>query len=219
MPESKDTDWDWQDFLNRNNNELVATWGNLANRMLSFAGRHWEGHVPEPGELRAEDREILATVEAGFETVGNYIDTVRLRFALFEAIRLATEVNKYLDKTAPWFEIKTDKAAAATTVFTALRAIDSLKVLLSPFLPFTCERLHSYLGYTRPLFGALETETRQDTLGEHTVLRYLPGEASGKWEPSQLLPGQKLGQPEPLFRKLDDSLVEEERARLGKQLG
>jgi methionyl-tRNA synthetase len=217
MPESKDTDWDWQDFFNRNNNELVATWGNLANRMLSFASRHWEGRVPEPGELRAEDREILSVVEAGFETVGNYIDTVRLRFALFEAIRLATEVNKYLDKAAPWFEIKTDKTAAATTVFTALRAIDSLKILLAPFLPFTGERLHRYLGYTQPLFGALETETRQDALGEHVVLRYVPGEASGRWEPSQLPPGQALGQPEPLFRKLDDSLVDEERARLGVQ--
>ena len=215
MPESKDTDWDWQDFLNRNNNELVATWGNLANRMLSFATRHWEGHVPQPGELRAADNEILATVEKGFETVGEHIDGVRLRFALFEAIRLATEVNKYLDKAAPWFEIKSDKDAAATTVFTALRAIDSLKTLLAPFLPFTSETLHRYLGYSEPLFGTLTTEGRLDSLGEHEVLRYLPGHGSGTWQPSQLLAGQALGQPEPLFRKLDDSLVEEERARLG----
>ena len=63
MPESKDTDWDWQEFLNRNNNELVATWGNLANRMLSFAYKHWDGIVPAPGDLRPEDEEILAVVE------------------------------------------------------------------------------------------------------------------------------------------------------------
>jgi len=215
MPESKDTDWDWQEFYNRNNNELVATWGNLANRMLSFAHKHWDGHVPDPGELRAEDNEILAAVEAGFHTVGEHLEAVRLRAALFEAMRLASEVNKYLDKAAPWFEIKSDKAAAAKTVFTALRAIDSLKVLLSPFLPFTCDRLNRYLGYTQPLFGELAVEPRQDALGEHVVLRYLPDSAIGEWVPSKLAAGQTLEKPEPLFRKLDDSLVAEERDRLG----
>jgi methionyl-tRNA synthetase len=215
MPESKDTDWDWQEFLNRNNNELVATWGNLANRMLSFAYKHWDGRVPEPGELRPEDQEILAVVDAGFQTVGEHLEAVRLRAALFEAMRLASEVNKYLDKAAPWFEIKQDKATAAKTVFTALKAIDSLKIQLSPFLPFTSERLNRFLGYTRPLFGAQAVETRQDALGEHDVLRYQPGDASGEWVPSKLAPGQVLGNPEPLFRKLDDSLVAEERNRLG----
>lgn len=216
MPESKDTDWDWKEFLNRNNNELVATWGNLANRMLSFAYKHWEGVVPDPGELRPEDKEILAVVEAGFQTVGEHIDAVHLRAGLFEAIRLASEVNKYLDKAAPWFEIKSDRQAAAKTVYTALRAIDSLKVLLSPFLPFTSERLHSYLGYAQPLFGEQATEVVQDDLSEHTILRYHPEKASGRWEPSQIQVGQALQQPEPLFRKLDESLVAEERGRLGQ---
>jgi len=216
MPESKDTDWDWQEFYNRNNNELVATWGNLANRvLLPFAHRYWDGRVPAPGELRPDDNEILAAVDAGFHTVGEHLDAVRLRAALFEAMRLASEVNKYLDKAAPWFEIKSDKAAAAKTVFTALRAIDSLKVQLSPFLPFTSERLNNYLGYTRPLFGELAVEAHQDALGEHVVLRYRPDSAIGVWAPSKLAPGQALGQPEPLFRKLDESLVAEERGRLG----
>jgi methionyl-tRNA synthetase len=216
MPEMKDSDWDWQDFLNRNNNELVATWGNLANRVLSFAFKNWEGRVPEPGELRPADREILATVEAGFEAVSEHLEAVRLRAALGEGIRLATEVNKYLDTAAPWFEIKQEKTAAAKTIYTALRAIDSLKILLAPFLPFTCERLHSYLGYTRPLFGEQFVETCSDALGEHQVLRYRPANASGHWEPSQLAPGQALNPPAPLFRKLDESIVEEERSRLGQ---
>jgi methionyl-tRNA synthetase len=216
MPESKDTDWDWQDFLNRNNNELVATWGNLANRVLSFAFKHWEGRVPVPGELRPADLEILESVESGFQSVGAHLDAVRLRAALNEAIRLAAEVNKYLDQAGPWFEIKQDKTAAATTIYTALRAIDSLKVLLSPFLPFTCEHLHQYLGYDQPLFGEQFVETHQDSLGEHTVLRYRPGKAGGKWEPSQLPSGQALRQPAPLFRKLDESIVTSERARLGQ---
>jgi methionyl-tRNA synthetase len=215
MPESKDTDWDWGDFLARNNNELVATWGNLANRVLSFTYKHWEGHAPIPGELRPADHEILQSVEAGFRTVGDHIGAVRLRAALSEAIRLASEVNKYLDTSAPWFEIKNDKEAAGTSIYVALRAIDSLKMLLAPFLPFSCERLHTYLGYDEPLFGEQRIDIVQDGLGEHKVLRYLPEHASGRWEPSQFLPGKALRQPAPLFRKLDESIVVEERARLG----
>jgi methionyl-tRNA synthetase len=216
MPESKDTDWDWQDFLNRNNNELVATWGNLVNRVLSFAYKHWDGQVPTPSELRPADLEILSTVETGFQTTGNHINAVNLRAGLIEAMRLAAEVNKYLDQSAPWFEIKTDKAAAATTIFTALKAIDSLKILLSPYLPFSSEQLHKFLGYDAPLFGEQFTETITDNLGEHEVLRYNPAGASGSWEPSQLPTGQKLRQPEPLFRKLDDDIVESERSLLGQ---
>jgi methionyl-tRNA synthetase len=215
MPESKDTDWSWQDFLSRNNNELVATWGNLANRVLAFAYRNWEGRVPEPGELREADREILATVEAGFQNVGEQLEAVHLRAGLVEAMRLASEVNKYLDQAAPWFEIKSDPFAAATTVYTALRAIDSLKVLLSPYLPFTSERLHAYLGYSQPLFGEQYVETYQDELGDHVALRYRAGQACGRWEASQLQPGQAFQKPEPLFRKLDESIIDEEMRRLG----
>jgi methionyl-tRNA synthetase len=216
MPESKDTDWDWEDFLNRNNNELLATWGNLANRVLSFAYKHWDGHIPTPGELRPADQEIIKIVDQGFETIGGHIAAVQLRAGLNEAMRLASEVNKYLDQRAPWFEIKSDKSAAGTTIFTALRVIDSLKILLSPFLPFTSEHLHQYLGYDQPLFGKQFVETIPDSLGEHQVLRYNPSAASGRWEPSQLSPGQALRQPAPLFQKLDQSIVESERARLGQ---
>jgi methionyl-tRNA synthetase len=215
MPESKDTDWDWVDFLRRNNDELVATWGNLANRVLAFAYKNWDGHVPDPGELRPEDQEILRSIEAGFQSIGDHLDAVRLRAALNEAFRLAAEVNKYLDQAAPWFEIKSDKVAAGKTIYTALRAIDNLKILLSPFLPFTAERLHAYLGYGQPLFGEQYLEKVQDNLGEHTALRYRPTTAGGKWQPSQLQPGQTLAQPAPLFRKLESEIVDQERARMG----
>jgi methionyl-tRNA synthetase len=219
MPEMRDTDWDWTEFVARNNNELVATWGNLANRALTFAYKHWDGHVPTPGELRPADKEFLATVEAGFTTVGELYGMVKLRAALAEAIRLATEGNKYLDTAGPWFEIKKDKAAAATTLYTALRAIDSLKVMLAPVLPFTAERLHTYLGYTTPLFGEPYIEPQADTLGVHNVLRYAPARATGRWAPSQLPAGQKLNPPAPLFKKLEEKVAEEERARLGQPGG
>jgi methionyl-tRNA synthetase len=215
MPESKDTDWDWEDFVRRNNDELVATWGNLANRVLSFSFKHWNGQAPEPGELREQDQEILAKVDGGFLSVGEHLGAVRLRAALVEALRLAAEVNKYIDTTSPWFEIKNDKPAAAKSIYTALRAIDSLKVLFSPFLPFTCERLHTFLGYSQPIFGSQFTEAHTDKLGEHIVLRYRPGVTSRQWMPSQLKPGQALSEPSPLFRKLEPKVAEEERARLG----
>ncbi len=215
MPENRDTDWNWSDFHARNNNELVATWGNLVNRALSFAHKHWEGFVPEPGELREADKEIITTVEAGFESVGKLLESVKLRAALQEAMRLASEANKYIDAQAPWFEIKSDKDAAAKTIYTTIRVIDSLKVLLAPFIPFASERLHSYLGYSEPFFGQQSVETQSDALGEHDVLRYLPDRASGKWEASQLEGGRPIQKPAPLFKKLDVSIIEEERSRMG----
>ena len=170
--------------------------------------------MPQPGELRESDREILAQLEAGFQSVGEQLETVHLRAGLMEAMRLASEVNKYLDQAAPWFEIKSNKDAAASSVYTALRAIDSLKLLFAPFLPFTCERLHILLGYTQPLFGEQYVETYRDELGEHVALRYRPDRASGRWEPNQLPAGQVLQKPEPLFRKLEESILEKERQRL-----
>jgi methionyl-tRNA synthetase len=216
MPETRDTDFSWADFVRRNNDELVATWGNLANRVLSFANKHWEGLVPDPGDLHAEDQALLDQIEGGFESIGESIEAVKLRAALQEAMRLAREVNAYLDH-APWFKVvKDDKAAAARTVYTALRAIDSLKILLSPFLPFSSERLHRMLGYEEPLFGELNIETFEESERSHNALTYDSSQASGRWEPSELPPGQVLREPEPLYRKLDEAVVEEERARLGK---
>jgi methionyl-tRNA synthetase len=219
MPELKDSDWDWADFLARNNNELVATWGNLVNRVLSFGYKHWEGHVPDVNvdALREIDRQLLKTIEDGFNTVGAEMEAVRLRSALGETMKLASAVNQYLDQTSPWSEVKKDKAEAAKTIYTAMRAIDSLKVLFAPFLPFTAEKLNRFLGYDAPLFGEQYIEEVEDSLGVHTVLRYRPStNLKPKWKPSNLEPNRTLRQPGPLFKKLDESIIEEERARLGK---
>ena len=98
-------------------------------------------------------------------------------------MRLASEVNKYLDQTAPWQMVKTDKAAAGRSIYMALRAIDSLKTLFAPVLPFTSDKLHRLLGYEGTLFGTQSVNTETDELGEHAVLRYSHVEAllaSGK---------------------------------------
>jgi methionyl-tRNA synthetase len=215
MPEARDAEWEWSGFVQHNNDELVATWGNLANRVLTFAYKHWEGQAPTPGELRPPDTDVLAKVETGFKRVGDLLEAVKLRAALGEAVSLATEVNRYLDAQGPWFEIKQDKAEAAKTIFTALKAIDSLKILFAPFLPFTSQKLHEYLGYDGQLFGTQAIVNYQESNRSHTALTYDPAGATGKWEPSQLKPGQALRQPSALFKKLEGKVVEEERARLG----
>ena len=216
MPESRDTDWDWGDFLRRNNDELVATWGNLANRVLTFAYRNWDGRVPDPGELRAEDHELLAKTDGAFDAVGALYETVQLRAALGEAMALAGEANRYLDVQAPWFQIKTDRDAASKTIFSALRVIDSLKTLLSPVIPFSAEELHAGFGYRGRMFGTQKIEDRADSKGARPVLTYDPSGGVGKWVPSRLLAGQPLAEPKPLFRKLLPDIVDQERGRLGK---
>ena len=217
FPESRDSDWSWDGFVTRNNTELLAAWGNLVNRVLKFAHKHFGGAVPDPGALRAMDEEIIARVEGGFETVGGLLAAVRLRDALTEGIALAREVNGYLDR-APWFKVVAeDKAAAATTIYTALRCIDSLKTLLAPFLPFTSQRVHEYLGYDGTLFGEQRIEVFQESERPHEALTYHADErVIGRWEPSALPIGQALREPQPLFRKLEPTLVDEERARLGQ---
>jgi methionyl-tRNA synthetase len=221
-PETRDTEFSWEDFVERNNpvlsasegNVLVATWGNLANRMLSFAYKRFDGHVPEPGDLDGEDLALLEKVEAGFQTVGALYAACKFRAALGEALALAREANGYLDRKAPWFQIKEDRQAAATTVYVILRAVDNLKTILAPILPHTAQKLHEYLGYDGQLFGPQHVVECQEETRAHQALTYDHTGAISTWTKSELPPGQALRQPAPLFIRLDESLIEEEYARL-----
>jgi methionyl-tRNA synthetase len=216
MPETRDTDWLWNDFVRRNNDELVAAWGNLANRALTFAYKRFDRHVPTPGPLEDIDRRLLARIEDGFEPIGQLIAGCKFRTALHETMALAREANRYLEEKGPWFQIKENVEAAGTTIYVALKAIDSLKVLFAPFLPFSSERLHQILGYEGTLFGESYTATFEEEGGRiHEALCYDGSKATGEWKASELPPGQALRQPHPLFEKLDESVVEEERVRLG----
>ncbi len=214
-PETRDSEFTWQGFLERNNNELLATWGNLVHRVLTFVQNRFDGRVPEPGELDGRDRVLLEAIAAGFARIGDLYARVELKAAQREAFALAREVNRYLDEKAPWFQIREDQRAAGTTIFVALRAIDSLKLLLAPIVPFSSEQLHRLLGYQEPLFGTLSIEPGPET-GGHEVLRYhpLPSESTDRWRPSELEPGRPLPPPQPLYQKLDESIVEQERQRL-----
>jgi methionyl-tRNA synthetase len=214
-PETQDTDFSWSEFVRRNNDELVATWGNLVNRTLQSAYKNF-GAVPEPAELTSTDDTLLAGVAGGFETVGSLIESARFKNGLQETMRLASLVNQYLAEQAPWSLLESDRERGGTILYVALRAIDSLKILLVPYLPFSSQRLHELLGYDDVLAGDLELRTITEEGGrEHTVLTGDYSAWAGRWEPSAIRSGQALREPEPLFVKLDaDTVVAEELRRM-----
>lgn len=216
MPESKDADYAWEGFLNRVNNELVAAWGNLVNRMVGFAYKRFDGKVPSYDELTDEDKAIIAKVEGGFETVGTLIEAVKLREALQVVMGLARDTNQYLDRREPWKTFKVDEADAARSVYTVLRCIDNLKTLFAPWVPFSSQQVHEFLGYDGQLFGTLEIRELHEETRSHLGLVYNGHQAIGKWAPSQLASGQALNKPEPLFVKLESEIVDLERSFLGK---
>lgn len=212
-PEGRDANWSWADFVRRNNDELVATWGNLANRVLNIAHRNF-GQVPDPGELHAVDQQLLTAAEAAFTSIGELIDAVKLKQALQETLALATRANQYISEQEPWKLVKTDPERAASVIYTGLRVVDNLKTLLCPFLPFSSQQLHALLGYEGQI--APQPYTEPTLAPDGTERQVLTGTyAIGGWLPSRLPVGQQLQAPTPLFRKLDESIVEEELQRLG----
>jgi methionyl-tRNA synthetase len=213
-PETQDADFTWADFVRRNNDELLANWGNLVNRTLTNAHRNF-GVVPEPAALTADDQAVLDGVDAGFDAVGAHIEGGRFRAALAEVMRLASTVNQYISDQAPWALVKTDEARAGTVLYVSLRAVDSLKTLFTPFLPHTAQHVHELLGHDGLLAGPVEFREVDEGGGEtHEILTGDYAGWVGSWAPSDLKPGQALREPRPLFKKLDESIVEEELARM-----
>jgi methionyl-tRNA synthetase len=214
-PETHDTDFTWAEFVRRNNDELVATWGNLVNRTLTNAYRNF-GAVPEPGQLTDDDRALLEAVEGGFAAVGGQIEAARFRAALAEAMRLASQANQYLSEQAPWALLESNRERAGTVLYVALRAIDSLKTLFTPFIPFSSQALHELLGHEGTIAGELEFRTVEEDDSSHEVLTGDYDAWIGEWKPSELPPGQKLREPRPLFKKLDPEIAEAELERMEK---
>jgi methionyl-tRNA synthetase len=189
MPETGDTDFSWREFLRRNNDELVATYGNLAHRVLTFAYRNFDGKVPSPGQIDSQGQKLLAKAQDTLDDVDSLIYGCHFKEGIKAAMSLAQEANRYLDDKAPWKTIKQDKEASATSTYVALSVLAALKTILYPYLPFSSEKLHKFLGFD----GSIETNG---------------------WKVQSLVAGQKLVMPEPLFRKLDDGIVDEEAIRL-----
>lgn len=214
-PETQDTDFTWSEFVRRNNDELVATWGNLVNRTLQSTFKNF-GHVPEPGPFAPADSELLDDIERGFESVGSLIEAARFKAALQEAMRLAGLGNQYVAAQAPWSLLESDPERAATVLFVALRAIDNLKILFAPFIPFSSQRLHELMGYEGVIAGPLEFRSiTEDDGHEHVVLTGDYQGWVGSWTPSALPARQTLREPTPLFTKLDaEQVVADELARM-----
>ncbi|MBD0330806.1 MAG: methionine--tRNA ligase [Thermoleophilia bacterium] len=212
-PEQQDTDFTWAEFVRRNNDELLATWGNLVNRVLTITQRNF-GAVPEPGTPTEVDRALVAAVDGGFDTVGSLIETARFKAGLAEAMRLASQVNGYVNDSEPWALVQRDRERAATVLHTCLRCIDSLKTMFTPFLPFSSQRVHELLGHQGQLAGSLAFADVGEGDDRHTVLTGDYASWVGRWAPAELEPGRPLPQPSPLFRKLAPELAEEELARM-----
>jgi len=211
-PENSDTDFTWSEFLRRNNDELVAGWGNLVNRTISMAAKNF-GEVPTAGELEDIDREVLATASAAFTTVGAALDRSRQKAGITEAMTVVAAANKYLSDTAPW-KLKEDPARQATVLHTALQLIDDCKALLTPFLPHSSQRVHELLGNTNVWSGQPElAEVTQDGGEPYAVLQ---GDyrTAAVWASCPITAGTALATPTPIFTKLEDSIVAEELARL-----
>jgi methionyl-tRNA synthetase len=190
MPETGDTDFSWHEFLRRNNDELVATYGNLVNRVLTFTQKNFDGIVPDAGEPDDQSQALFKRCDEVMADVGNMVAECRFKEGLKLAMQLAQEANRYIDEKAPWKMIKQDKAAAAKSVYTTLCLVSALKTIMYPYLPFTSRKLHKFLGF----------ETEIENAG---------------WKFIKPVPGTKLPVPQALFIKLDDSIVAKEMERMG----
>lgn len=187
-PETKDNDFTWKDFQARNNNELVAIFGNFINRVVVLTDKYYGGVAPEPSEFSAVDEETLAAVKAYPDVIASSIERYRFREASQELINLARLGNKYLADEEPWKLVKTDEARTKTIMFVALQIASALATLSEPFLPFTANKLK-------------------------TILNITSGDDENSWtdisSKNVLLPtGHKIGKAELLFSKIEDETIQ-----------
>ncbi|WP_297194130.1 methionine--tRNA ligase [uncultured Porphyromonas sp.] len=190
-PETKDNDFTWKDYQARNNNELVAVFGNFVNRALVLTSKYFEGHVPALGDLTDFDRETLSELSTTRAAIERELDNFHFREALKEAMNLARLGNKYLADTEPWKLAKTDLARVATILNISLQITANLAIAFAPFLPMSSERLCQMLQIALPSW---------EDLGR-----------------ADLMPvGHALGEARLLFEKIEDEVIEAQVQKLLK---
>ncbi len=212
-PETQDTDFTWTEFVRRNNDELVANWGNLVNRAVSFAARNI-GEIPAAGQLTDADRALLERSRAAFTTVGDALGRCRFKVASTATMRTLAEANKYLSDQAPWKLRESDPGRMHSILHVALQLVDDGKTLLTPFLPRSSQQVFEMLGGTGQWSGLPRIdEVHEDGEPGYPVITgdYL---TAARWESAPIRPGTKLAPPTPLFPKLPPSVAAEELARL-----
>jgi methionyl-tRNA synthetase len=213
-PENQDTDFTWSEFVRRNNDELVATWGNLVNRAVSFAARNI-GSIPEAGTLTDLDRDVLARSRQAFGTVGEHLSRSRFKFAITETMRTVAEANKYFSEQAPWKLRESDPERMRTVLHVALQLVDDAKTLLTPFLPRSSQQVYEMLGGAGTWSDMPYVEEVDEEGGPSYPVITGRYDGAARWASAPLRPGTPLAPPTPLFTKLDSSVVDEELARLG----
>jgi methionyl-tRNA synthetase len=190
-PESKDNNFTWKDFQARNNNELVAIFGNFINRVVVLTNKYYEGIVPAPNEFSDEDLDVLAQLKKYPNIIGKSIERYRFREALSELMNLARLGNKYLADEEPWKVIKIDTERTKTIMYVALQVARALSVLAEPFLPFTSNKLKGILNVSDNLLW-------NDILIKEELLA----------------PNHKIGKAELLFSKIEDSEIQKQLDKL-----
>jgi methionyl-tRNA synthetase len=207
-PENQDADFTWSEFVRRNNDELVAGWGNLVNRSVSMAAKNF-GRIPESVDPTDADRELLATVRAGFGIVGDLLEKSRQKAAIGEAMRTVAEANKYISDQAPW-KLKEDPVRQGT--------VRDLNTIMTPFVPHAAQKVHETLGGSGVWSPMPEVHSVSEPGNDdYNVLMGDYGAAydnGSRWESQPLKAGTPLAPPTPVFTKLDPAIADEELARL-----
>ncbi len=212
-PENQDTDFTWSELLRRNNDELVATWGNLVNRSVSFAARNI-GSIPEPGALTGTDREMLERSRQAFARVGASLERSRFKAGVNDAMRAVGDANKYMSDQAPWKLRESDPERMHTIMHVVLQLVDDAKTMLTPFLPESSSTVYRMLGGAGTWAGMPRIDEVDEDGGPSYPVITGDYDAVARWESRPITPGTALAAPEPLFTKLDPSIVDEELARL-----
>ena len=181
-PETKDNNFTWKDFQERNNNELVAVYGNFVNRALQLTKKYFGGVVPECGELQEVDRKAIEEFKDVKQKVEALLDVFKFRDAQKEAMNLARIGNKYITDCEPWHVAKTDMERVKTILYISLQLVANLEIAFEPFLPFSSKKLREMLNVA---------ETQWDQLGSTDLLK----------------PGHQLGTPALLFEKIEDEAI------------
>ncbi|TDO45845.1 methionyl-tRNA synthetase [Kribbella sp. VKM Ac-2527] len=211
-PETQDTDFTWSEFVRRNNDELVGTWGNLVNRTASMIAKNF-GAIPAAHELTDADHELLRRSRESFGPVGEHLGNHRLKQAISEGLRVAADANQYLSQQAPWKE--SDIQRKGTILHVAAQVVADCNRLLAPFLPHSAQRIHETLGGTGSFTDQPEIREVADLDGGPGY-PVITGDYSAEttWASRPVVPGTPVRTPSPVFAKLAPSVVDEELARL-----
>ncbi len=149
LPENRDVDFTWKDFQARNNNELADILGNFVNRVAVFTNKYLNRKIKPPSELTSEDREFLAKIDEGIKRIEKYIENFEIKSGAREMMLIMSEGNRYFDHQEPWRKIKEDKREAERIIGVCWKLISSAGVFISPFIPFTAERINKMLGFSK----------------------------------------------------------------------